>query len=78
VDADGTGERNLTRTTTAYENVPVWSPDGKKIAFTRRDVRDTNTSIYAMNADGTGQTRLTDDALAFSRLAWSPEGERIA
>jgi len=31
-----------------------------------------------MNADGSGETRLTDDTLAFSHLAWSPDGQKIA
>ena len=40
---------------------PVWSPDGKKIAFTSN--RDGNglTKIYVMNRDGSNQHRLTDD-----------------
>jgi Tol biopolymer transport system component len=78
MNADGTGERNLTHTTTAYENVPVWSPDGEKIAFTRQDVEDARTSIFVMDSDGSDQTRLTDDATAFSQLAWSPDGDKIA
>jgi hypothetical protein len=40
---------------------PVWSPDGTRIAFTSQapDV-GTNTEIYVMNADGSGQTNLTN------------------
>ena len=34
-----------------------WSPDGTKIAFTSG--RDGSHEIYAMNADGSNQTRLT-------------------
>lgn len=42
---------------------PVWSPDGKKIAFVR-DVRH-HSDIYTVGIDGTGLTRVTkgpDDA----------------
>jgi Tol biopolymer transport system component len=78
INADGTGKRNLTDTTTAYENVPVWSPDGEMLAFTRQDVEDGKAGIFVMNSDGSGQTRLTDDAMTFSQLAWSPDGKKIA
>ena len=42
----------------ANDEVPVWSPDGTKIAFISD--RDGNEEIYVMNTDGTGQTRLTE------------------
>lgn len=42
---------------------PVWSPDGGRIAFSREFA-----AIYAMNADGTGETRLT----AGANPAWQP------
>jgi TolB protein len=76
MNADGTGDRNLTQSTTAGENQPIWSPDGEKIAFIKQD--ENGYSINVMNADGTGRTRLTDDAMVFSQIAWSPDGERIA
>ena len=73
VNADGSGERNLTRG-------PVrdfaWSPDGRKIAFD--SVRDGNSEIYVVNADGSGQRRLTRNAGARPRSAWSPDGRKIA
>ena len=55
---------------------PAWSPDGTKIAFTTD--RDGNFEIYVMNADGTGQTRLTNNAAADDEPAWSPDGSKIA
>ena len=39
------------------ERSPVWSPDGKRIAFTSE--RDGNAEIYVMGSDGSQQTRLT-------------------
>ena len=36
---------------------PIWSPDGQKITFTSK--RENWAEIYVMNADGSGQQRLT-------------------
>ncbi len=55
---------------------PAWSPDGTRIAFSSR--RDGNDEIYAMRADGTDQTRLTDDTGYDWEPSWSPDGTRIA
>ena len=55
---------------------PAWSPDGTKIAFTSN--RDGNYEIYTMNADGTGQTSLTNNAAYDFDPAWSPDGTKIA
>ena len=41
-----------------------------KIAFVSG--RDGNSEIYVMNADGSGQTNLTNDAGSDSRPAWRP------
>jgi Tol biopolymer transport system component len=35
----------------------VWSPDGRRLAYTVED--DSHTEIYVMNADGTGTHKLT-------------------
>jgi dipeptidyl aminopeptidase/acylaminoacyl peptidase len=40
--------------------------------------RDGNPELYVMNADGTGQVRLTNDAARDVDPAWSPDGRRIA
>ena len=53
VNADGTCLRRLTRNP-VFDGKPVWSPDGRSIAFTRDPDRQT-VSIYVMNADGSDQ-----------------------
>ena len=47
-----------------------------KIAFTSE--RDGNPEIYVMNADGTGQTRLTNHSGTDDDASWSPDGSQIA
>ena len=46
-------------------------PSGPKITFSSK--RDGNDEIYSMNADGTGQTRLTNNPASDYDPAYSPE-----
>jgi len=47
-----------------------------KIAFDTN--RDGNEEIYVMNPDGTGQTRLTNNAASDFGPTWSPDGSKIS
>ena len=49
---------------------PSWSHDGSRIAFSSR--RDGNGEIYVMNADGTGQTRITRSPSEDFAPSWRP------
>ena len=76
MNADGTGEVNVTNTPDVSEEYPAWSPDGTQIAF--NSDRDGDQEIYVMAQDGTNQTRITDDPGRDYYSAWSPDGERIS
>jgi uncharacterized protein (DUF885 family) len=77
MEADGSDVVLLSRTG-LRETRPAWSPDGSKIAYVRRLGR-ANHEIYVMDADGTGETRLTyrPDSVE-SEPTWSPDGSQIA
>jgi Tol biopolymer transport system component len=76
VNADGSGKRNVARELGLVDQVPVWSPDGKHILFTKIH-GGQKSDIYVMNADGSGTRRLTHcDCAAFP--IWSPNGKKIA
>jgi TolB protein len=52
---------------------PVWSADGRRIAFvSRRDGK----ALYVMNADGSG-LRIVARVEALTTPAWSPDGREI-
>jgi TolB protein len=61
--------------TTEYDNFPMWSPKGDRIAFNR--LAGGNFDIYTIRPDGTDLRRLTDAAGNDSHPAWSPDGEYI-
>lgn len=73
VNADGTGERNLTGDLDADAVSPGWSPDGSRIVF------GSGGEVWTMTSDGSGKKALTDTELASAvNPSWSPDGSRIA
>ncbi len=74
--ADGGGLANLSKNPTAEDTTPVWSPDGKLIAFTSN--RDGPQHIYVMNADGSGVRKVSQGNFNDTSPAWSPDGNWIA
>jgi TolB protein len=56
--------------------LPIYSPDGSKIAFTSN--RDGNPEIYIMNSNGTGLRRMTNNPAIDVTPTWSPSGNQIA
>jgi TolB protein len=84
LNADGSGLRDLTRNLGGSPGFgawpasdPVWSPDGRKIAFVRSNTR---RGVYVVNADGSGVRNLTPKprGAAYAAPAWSPDGRKIA
>ena len=70
------GGKALQLTTQAsYEKNPVWSPDGKSIAFASD--RYGNFDIFVMPADGGAPMRLTYNSASETPWAFSPDGKHI-
>jgi Tol biopolymer transport system component len=90
MDDDGTNPRSITDPPRAGEwgnaNLPFGdydprlSPDGKMVVFERLmdDISPHgNYDFFLVNADGTGETRLTDTGYSQGFAAWSPDGSRL-
>jgi Tol biopolymer transport system component len=80
VNADGSGLMRLT--TGPNDDSPLWSPDGKQLAF--RDVVNPSQQVWryaiaVVNADGTGRRMLTtpEENTSEGLFDWSPDGDRI-
>jgi Tol biopolymer transport system component len=81
VGVSGRGRRNLSRST-AQENWPTVSPDGRRVAFVRT-LGSHLDALYVVNVNGRSLRRLTPKNLSadldsLGGLAWSPEGRHIA
>ena len=79
MNADGTNVRDLTpdlATTGPRQGVidPVWSPNGRLIAFVQRAAE----AIFVVKPDGTGLSRLTRVRAGYAAPAWSPTGRMLA
>jgi len=72
---DGSRWVNLSKNEHCDRN-PVWSPDGKSIAFLSD--RDGDWNVYVMDRDGKNQRRISDDPGRDSQPVWSPDGKWIA
>jgi TolB protein len=68
-------DRSTVQITTEWDNFPVWSPDGSRIAFVRKT--GDNFQIFTIRPDGKDLKQLTDTHGIDAHLAWSPDGKRI-
>jgi tol-pal system beta propeller repeat protein TolB len=77
MQGDGSQQMRVTNNQ-AYNDDPVWSPQGARIAYVSAFLENSDFhDIYVVNIDGSGQTRLTKGGINTSP-AWSPKSSQIA
>lgn len=82
MNADGTNPVRLTENILlgsffGADTGPAWSPDGTRIAFSSTRNGLNNPEIYVMNANGSNQTRLTNNTFEDTDPFWVRGGGRI-
>lgn len=77
VNSDGTGEKQITKITTGDSCGPVWSRDGKKVAFYSfaQTHPSRNPAIWVMDPDGSNMKRVAEHGMS---PTWSPDDKQIA
>lgn len=76
-NADGSGARQITNEQAGVSDYTA-APDGARIAYVVPE-QQRATSLWAINLDGTGRTRLSpaNDPSIYASPAWSPAGDVI-
>ena len=74
---DVTGFNMKRLTFGGYNTKAAWSPDNAKIAYMRRPTAHDRYHIWVMNADGSGQRRLTNGNYWDNFPTWLPDGSGI-
>jgi Tol biopolymer transport system component len=65
---------SITETWTESDDAEIAEDDGLVVTKSRLNI---NKEVYVMNADGSGQTRLTVEAANDDSPSWSPDGAKI-
>jgi len=72
------GERAETYTQGPHDDAPRWSPDGRFLAFLRKEEDDkAHPQVAVMATTGGEANIITDLPLGASDLAWSPDSSRL-
>jgi hypothetical protein len=75
MNADGSGDRRLTRSLSADDADPAWSPDGRTIAFTSNRNNPgggAGYEVYSIRPDGSCLSWLTNGSPPSMYSAWEP------
>lgn len=74
-NSDGSNATQMTFAAKSSTN-PMWSPDGKWIAFTSE--RSGKSNLFRLRVAGGDAEQLTDVKSGVGLFAWSPEGRQLA
>ena len=76
VSIDGKMLRQLTSAKQVADNSPIWSPDGRSVAFLSN--RSGSSQIWSIRVDGGEARQLTKFPVDVGNIQWSPAGTHLA
>jgi Tol biopolymer transport system component len=77
VQRDGCGFKRIVSASGRTVIRARWSPDGGRVAFIGATSAITGNDLFVVNADGTGETRLTATPGSEINFSWSPDGRSL-
>ncbi len=78
VPAEKGDVRNLTNTTGVHERSPIWSPDGRSIAYFSDASGEYQLSIQGQDGKGEPKSLKLAGAGFYESPAWSPDSKKIS
>ena len=79
MDSDGSNVRRLTTlpADAIYDSAPRFSPDGRRIVFTRYITDPGRSALFTVRVDGGGLKQLTPWGNGASDADFSPDGKKL-
>src|SRR5262249_40136020 len=78
VSADGKAIHNLTQTSAAAERYPVWSPDGKWVAYFSDESGEYQLHVRSINGSQIKKISIEPQPSFYSEPVWSPDSQKLA
>ncbi len=76
MNSDGSGVQQITHVPGEGAETPVWSPDGRRIAYAVYS-GEGNNDVWVMDADGSNPVQVTDGPGYDGHPHWTLDGNRI-
>ena len=70
--------RNLTSTPGAHDRAPVWSPDGKSVAYVSDKSGENELFVRSQDGKGDPKPYKVGGAGFYDSLVWSPDSQKIS